>query len=135
MSHYPTLGLDPRCEIVGVREVAHRTLLRTRLGSRTQRYVSCHEDHTKRFRFFRRITTSERKRATMSNLKPSPLELLSWVRVEGGTWTCQLGGKPLTPLIPSECIAPTDYNVYLWGTQLLGAKRLKGIVNEKQYTE
>ena len=121
-----SLGIDPRCEIVGVRQVADQILLRTRLEQRTMRYISSHGEDGE-IRFFRTITSSERKRAGNNSLEPSPLEQLDWELVDQ-KWNTKFLGQCLTPLVPARLIAPTDYAIYILGDELVSQGKLKEII-------
>ena len=125
------LGVDPRAEIVGVRHIGNDTLLRTRIRNRTQRYIACYDSES-RFKYFREITSSERKRVVLDNLEDNPIGALDWVLIEG-KWICQLNGKKLAPMVPLRLKAPTDYSVYMWGSDVISNNKLKGMLNENQY--
>ena len=120
------LGLDPEAEIVGIRYVNQHTLLRTRIRGRTQRYITCY-DAESRFKYYREITSSERKRVVLNNLDDNPIATLDWVLTDD-KWTCQLAGKKLVPVIPNRLKAPTDYAVYMWGLGIISNNKLKEII-------
>jgi hypothetical protein len=120
------LGLHPKAEIVGIRYVNNDTLLRTRIRGRTQRYIACY-DADARFKYYREITSSERKRVVSDSLEDNPLGRLDWALI-GDKWACQLSGKTLTPIVPNRLKAPTDYAVYVWGTEILSNRALKDLV-------
>ena len=120
------LGIDPDAEIVGIRYVNDDTLLRTRVRGRTQRYIACY-DLEYRFKYYREITSSERKRVVLDDLDDNPLCTLEWVLV-GDKWICQLGDKRLVPLVPNRLKAPTDYAVYMWGSEIVSTRKLKEYV-------
>ena len=117
------LGVDPSAIVVGVRYVNNNTLLRTRIKGRTQRYIACYDSNS-RFKYFREISSSERKRVIQNTLEDNPIGNLDWVLV-GDTWSCELQGKPLVPIKPYSLKAPTDYTVYMWGGTLISNKFLK----------
>ena len=117
------LGLDPDAEVVGIRYVNQDTLLRTRIRGRTQRYIACY-DAESRFKYYREITSSERKRVVLDNLDDNPISSLDWVLIED-KWICQLAGERLAPMVPNRLKAPTDYSVYMWGSEIVSNNKLK----------
>lgn len=121
------LGVDPRAEVVGIRYLGSNTLLRTRIKGRTQRYIACY-DAESRFMYYREITSSERKRVVLNNLEDNPIGTLDWVLIED-KWVCQLAGERLAPMVPNRVKAPTDYSVYMWGSEIVSNNKLKEYVN------
>jgi hypothetical protein len=120
------LGVDPRAEVVGIRYLGSNTLLRTRIKGRTQRYIACY-DAGSRFKYYREITSSERKRVVLDNLDDNPIGALDWALI-GDKWICQLSGKRLTPIVPNRLKAPTDYSVYMWGSDIVSNNKLKDMI-------
>ena len=120
------LGLDPDAEVVGIRYVNRDTLLRTRIRGRTQRYIACY-DAESRFKYFREITSSERKRVVLDNLDDNPIGTLDWALI-GDKWICHLDGKRLVPIVPNRIKAPTDYSVYMWGSDIISNNKLKDAI-------
>ena len=120
------LGVDPEAEVVGVRYLGRDTLLRTRIRGRSQRYIACY-DTANRFMYYREITSSERKRVVLDNLGDNPIGTLDWVLIED-KWVCQFGGKVLTSILPNRVKAPTDYSVYMWGTDIVSNSKLKDMI-------
>jgi len=117
------LGLDPDAEVVGIRYVNQDTLLRTKVRGRTQRYIACY-DAKSRFKYYREITSSERKRVVLDDLDDNPIGSLDWVLIED-KWICQLAGERLAPMVPNRLKAPTDYSVYMWGSEIVSNNKLK----------
>ena len=112
------LGVDPRAEIKGIRRTNGSILLRTKIGGRTQRYIACFTS-SQEFKFYREITSSERKRVVKKTLRAHPLETLPWILEDGSNkWSCILRGEVLTTLAPAVLKAPTDYSVYMWGQKI-----------------
>ena len=120
------LGLDPDAEVVGIRYVNRDTLLRPRIRGRTQRYIACY-DAESRFKYFREITSSERKRVVLDNLDDNPIGTLDWALI-GDKWICHLDGKRLVPIVPNRIKAPTDYSVYMWGSDIISNNKLKDAI-------
>lgn len=120
------LGLDPNAVVVGIRHINNDILLRTRIKGRTQRYIACY-DAESRFKYYREITSSERKRVVLNNLDDNPIDTLDWELI-GDKWICHFDGKKLVPIVPNRLKAPTDYSVYLWGSDIVSNSRLKECV-------
>ena len=120
------LGIDPDAEVVGIRYVNQDTLLRTKVRGRTQRYIACY-DAESRFKYYREITSSERKRVVLDNLDDNPIGTLDWALI-GNKWICHLDGERLVPIVPSRLKAPTDYSVYMWGSVVISNRKLKEYV-------
>lgn len=130
MKTIDTTGVHPDAVIVGERYIGQHTLLRARVNGQTLRYITCYRpDGT--FKYFRRISSSERKRAGQSCLEINPLETLEWVLTPEG-WCSTLNGEALTPVIPFSLIAPTDYTVYWLGDKMASKATIRRLVNENR---
>ena len=126
---YSALGIDPSVQVVGS-SVAHGKLLlraKTTQG-RTQRYVACY-DSDAQFRFFRRVSSSERKRLGKGEDITSPLELLDW-KQGSCHWLAQWGDLKVITLTPHNLLAPTDYSTYVVNGEMVSNQTLKELVNE-----
>ena len=124
---YSALGIDPSVQVVGS-SVAHGKLLlraKTTQG-KTQRYVACY-DSDGQFRFFRRVSSSERKRLGKGEDITSPLELLDW-KQGSCHWITQWKHLEVITLTPKTLLAPTDYTTYVVNDELVSNKTLKEII-------
>lgn len=126
---YTALGIDPGVRVVGSSLVNKKLLLRAKTPTnRTLRYVGCYTD-TGKFKYFRKISSSERKRLGRGKSITNPLESLDW-QPSATCWTTTWNGLKVSTLAPNYIIAPTDYTVYVVGDKMVTTKTLKGMINE-----
>lgn len=129
---YSAVGIDPSAQVVGS-SVAHSKLLlraKTTQG-RTQRYVACYDSDDK-FRFFRRVSSSERKRLGRGEDITCPLELLDW-KQGSCHWVSQWGTLKVITLTPSNLLAPTDYSTYVVNGEMVSNHTLKEILTNEDH--
>lgn len=125
---HSSLGIDPSVQVVGS-SVANKTvLLRTRtVAGKTQRYAACYDSEGK-FKYFRRISSSERKRLGRGQQISHPLETLNWE--QGPTcWLAQHGDLKILTLTPNNLLAPTDYTIYVVNGEMITNLRLKEMID------
>lgn len=123
------LGIDPSAQVVGSSVANGKLLLRTKtLYGRTQRYVACY-DSDGQFRFFRRVSSSERKRLGRGEDITCPLELLDW-KQGSCHWLAQRGDLKVITLTPQNLLAPTDYTTYIVNGEMVSKNTLKDMLNE-----
>lgn len=129
---YSAVGIDPSAQVVGSSVAQGKLLLRAKTAhGRTQRYVACYDSDAK-FRFFRRVSSSERKRLGKGEDITSPLELLDW---EQGPfyWLAQWGDLKVITLTPQNLLAPTDYSTYVVNGEMVSNKTLKEILTNEDH--
>ena len=124
---HSALGIDPSSRVVGSSISNDTLLLRARsITGSTQRYVACYASDGS-FKYFRRITSSERKRLGRGQQLSHPLEVLNWS--QGPTcWLAQHGDLKIITLSPSNLLAPTDYSVYVVNGEMVSNLRLKEMI-------
>lgn len=123
------LGIKPGSRVVGTRWINDHLLLRAKLPSgKTLRYIACTYPNGD-FKYFRLITSSERKRAGRGILDACPLETINWTR-RGSGWQAELGNLSIITLAPNQLIAPTDYVLYSVNGELTTSSTLKEMINE-----
>ena len=128
-TQHSALGIAPDAQVVGSSAVHGKILLRTKTThGRTQRYVACY-DSDNNFIYFRRVSSSERKRLGKGENITSPLELLDWK--QGPTyWHASYDGLEVITLTPMVIISPTDYSTYVVNGEMVSNQKLKEIINE-----
>ena len=123
------LGIKPGSQVVGTRWVNDHLLLRAKLPSgKTLRYLACTYPNGD-FKYFRLITSSERKRVGRGILDASPLETINWTR-RGQGWQAEHNGLLIHTLAPNYVIAPTDYTLYSVNGELTTPTTLEEMINE-----
>jgi len=129
---HSALGIDPGMQVVGSSVAQGKLLLRAKTThGRTQRYVACY-DSEGQFRFFRRVSSSERKRLGKGEDITCPLELLDW---EQGScyWLAQWGDLKVITLTPQNLLAPTDYSTYVVNGEMVSNHTLKEILTNEDH--
>lgn len=127
-AYHRALGIDPSVLVVGSSVANSRLLLRakTTCGT-TLRYVACYAPDGE-FKYFRRVSSSERKRLGRGEDITHPLERLEWS--QGPTcWFTQWGDLKIITLTPFNLLAPTDYTTYVVNGSMVTNKKLKEIVS------
>lgn len=126
---HSALGIDPSSRVVGSSVSNGTLLLRARsINGTTQRYVACYNSDGS-FKYFRRVTSSERKRLGRGQQLSHPLETLNWS--QGSTcWLTQHGDLKIITLSPNNLLAPTDYSVYVVNGEMVSNHRLKEMIHE-----
>ena len=126
---HSALGIDPSVQVMGSSVAGGRLLLRAKTTTgKTQRYVACY-DSKDQFRFFRRVSSSERKRLGRGEDITCPLELLDW-KQGSCHWLAQWGDLKVITLTPSHLLAPTDYTTYVVNGDMVSNKTLKEIITK-----
>lgn len=124
---HSALGIDPSAKVVGSSVAQGKLLLRAKTTQgKTQRYVACY-DSDGQFRFFRRVSSSERKRLGKGEDITSPLELLDW-KQGSHHWIAKWRNLEVITLTPNTILAPTDYTTYVVNDELVSHKTLKEII-------
>lgn len=126
---HSALGIDPSVQVVGSSVSNGRILLRAKTTrGTTLRYVACYAPDGK-FKYFRRVSSSERKRLGRGENITHPLERLEWS--QGPTcWLTQWGDLNVVTLTPFNLLAPTDYTTYVVNGSMVSNKKLKEIVSQ-----
>jgi hypothetical protein len=123
------LGIKPGSRVVGTRWINDHLLLRAKLPSgKTLRYLACTYPNGD-FKYFRLITSSERKRVGRGILDASPLETINWAR-RGQGWQAEHSNLVITTLAPNYLIAPTDYTLYSVNGELTTHANLEEMIHE-----
>jgi len=121
---HSAVGIDPSVQVVGSSISNGKLLLRTRdTWGKTRRYVACY-DSNNIFKYFRRVTSSERKRLGKGENITCQLELLDWEQKSFG-WYTQWNDLTVTTLTPNKLIAPTDYSTYVVNGVIVSKHKLK----------
>lgn len=123
------LGIHPEATILGSSVVSERILLRAKVKGKTVRYISCH-DSNNLFIYFRKVTSSERKRVGKGTYTPSLLEKLCWKETYWG-WEAQLSDlqiQTLSVYTTKQNKAPIDFNTYVVNGALHSKQKLEGLV-------
>ncbi len=129
---HSALGIDPSVQVVGSSVAQGKLLLRAKTThGRTQRYVACY-DSDDQFRFFRRVSSSERKRLGKGEDITSPLELLDW-KQGSCYWLAQWGDLKVITLTPQNLLAPTDYSTYVVNGEMVSNHTLKEIITNEDH--
>jgi hypothetical protein len=130
MTSHTSLGIDPSAKILGSTESMGRLLIRAKdPWGNTLRYVACHDSEGS-FTYFRRVTSSERKRLGRGKQISCPLEKLDWKQVAYG-WIATHGDLKIATIIPQNLLSPCDYSAYSLNGKLVSRSRLmKEIENE-----
>lgn len=123
---YNTLGIDPNVQIVGTSKSNNKLLLRGKLNDKTIRYVACYNNDGN-FKYFRKVTSTERKRVGKGEEVLNPLEQLDWVQNNLG-WETVYDGSLIQTINLPYILAPTDYPLYSVGYLILTSKNLKEII-------
>ena len=129
---YSATGIDPSVQVVGSSVAQGKLLIRAKTTTgRTQRYVACY-DSDNEFRFFRRVSSSERKRLGKGEDIICPLELLDWRQ---GTchWLAQWGDLRVITLTPQNLLAPTDYSTYVVNGEMVSRNKLKEMIADEDH--
>ena len=123
------LGINPDVKVVGSSLVGGKLLLRSRTtDGRTIRYVACYDPFTSSFKYFRRVTSTERKRLGKGESITCPLEELAWER-RLNHWEAQWKNLRVTTLTPQvNFISPTDYTSYVVNGEMISNHKLKEII-------
>lgn len=129
MTTYSSLGIHPGAKVIGFSMTGvGNLLLRAKLNEKSQRYLACLDDDGE-FKYFRKITSSERKRVGQGTLKPCPLEKIDWVQDGDYRWWATHNGRFLETASPYGVrLAPTDYRTYLVDGELVSNQRLKEMI-------
>ena len=123
---HSALGIDPSVQVVGSSLVNGRLLLRAKtIHGKTLRYVACYE--LGRFKYFRRVSSSERKRLGKGENITHPLEKLDW-RQGSSCWMSQWEDLKISTLTPFNTLAPMDYTTYVANGSMLTNKKLMEIL-------
>ena len=127
---YSALGIDPSDRVVGSSISKGKLLLRTRTtDKKTHRYVACY-DSSNEFKYFRRVSSSERKRLGKGEDITCPLEQLDWVK-SSNCWLAQWNDKQVRTLTPTQThLAPTDYSTYVIGNEMVSKQKFKELIHE-----
>jgi len=129
---HSALGIEPGVHVVGSSLASGRLLLRTKTThGRTLRYVACYDLEGK-FKYFRRVSSSERKRLGRGEVITSPLEQLDWLQ-ESSHWCSQWHGKKVSTLTPYNLVAPTDYSTYTVGSEMVSNLKLKEMITNADH--
>ena len=125
---HSSLGITPGAIVVGSSVANNTLLLRTRTThGKTQRFVACYDPDSK-FKYFRRVSSSERKRLGRGQQITHPLELLDWT-LGPSCWLTQYGGLKIITLTPNNILAPTDYSVYVVNGEMVSNHKLKEMIS------
>ena len=116
---YSALGIEPGARVVGSALVRGILLLRARtITGKTRRYKACY-DTKGNFKYFRQVTSSERKRLGRGEKLHCPLEELDWKRYSN-QWIAHWGDLVIYTLTPTHgIVAPTDYSTYILNGELV----------------
>ena len=124
---YTVLGIEPSARVVGSSIVNGTLLLRTRtLHGKTRRYKACYGSEGQ-FKYFRQVTSSERKRLSKGGKLLCPLEELDW-KLQSPHWIAQWRDLTVHTGISQSIIAPTDYSTYVVNGELISRQKLKDIL-------
>lgn len=125
---HSALGIDPSVHVVGSSIANGRLLLRAKTtDGKTQRYVACYAPEGY-FKYFRRVSSSERKRLGKGEDIIHPLEKLEW-RHGSTCWLSQWEDLKIITLTPFNLLAPTDYTTYaVNGSMITNQKLIKEII-------
>ena len=130
---HSALGIDPHAKVVGSSLVQGKLLLRAKTAcGRTQRYLACYDSQSQ-FRFFRRVTSSERKRLGKGIDPTCPLELLDWKKLGNSHWKAQWGDLEVITITTKNLLAPTDYSIYIVNGEMVSNKKLKEMITNEDH--
>ena len=128
---HSALGIDPSVQVVGSSIANGRLLLRAKTTEgKTRRYVACYAPEGY-FKYFRRVSSSERKRLGRGENITHPLEKLEWS--QGSTcWLSQWEDLKIITLTPFNLLAPTDYTTYVVNGSMITNQKLMEIINSDE---